>query len=160
MNMDLHANGASFIATATEHNPRDLVVELVTKQPDGDRKTLFEAFRNMLDEAGDDYRRHVEYYFFVNMYDYLVTSRSRRSPDPVERTKAREQQREAIERIKGQIVMLDFLMPIGDGKAMRDCTGAEMAKLGNRYQKIADKVGKTKTVGEVLNEDQVRALMK
>lgn len=159
MNMELHAKGASFIAMKTDHNPRDLVIELVKKQPDADRRELFETFRTMLEDSGDDYRRAVEWYFFVNMYDYLVTSR-RTPPDPMQRAEARVQQRERVEAIKGQIVMLDFLMPIGDGKPMRDCTGAEMARLGNRYAKIAARVGKTTTVGSVLNEEQVRALMK
>lgn len=160
MNMELHAKGASFIATQTADNPRDLVIDVVKGIPDADVKEQFEHFRTLLSEAGDSYQRAVEWYFFVNMRDYLVSNRHRRAPDPVERANARVQQSEAVERIKSQIVMLDYLMPIGDGKPMRDCTGAEMAKLGNRYQKIAEKVGKTKTVGAVLSEEQVRELMK
>jgi hypothetical protein len=157
MNMELHAKGASFIAMASEHNPRDLVVDLVKKQPQADRKELFASFREMLDDAGDDYRRAVEWYFFVNMYDYLVTSR-KLAPDPVERAEARVQQRERIESIKAQIVLLD--LPMANGKPMRDCTGAEMAKFGNRYQKIAERVGKAKLVGAVLNEEHVRTIMR
>jgi len=157
MNLELHAKGASFIAMSSEHNPRDLVVDLVKKNPDADRKALFASFREMLDEMGEDYRRAVEWYFFVNMYDYLVTSR-KQAPDPIQRAEARVQQRERIEAIKAQIVMLDLTMP--NGKAMRDCTGAEMAKFGNRYQKIAEKVGKAKLVGAVLDEAAVQAIMK
>lgn len=156
MNLALHATGASFIATANEHNPRDLVVELVKKHPEMDRKALFDAFRSALEDAGDDYRRAVEWYFFVNMYDYLVTSRNRRA-DPVERANAKTLEREHIGSIKAQIVMLNLTMP--NGKAMRDCTGAEMAKFGNRYQKIAERVGKAKLVGAVLDEDAVRKIM-
>lgn len=160
MNMELHAKGASFIATQTADNPRDLVIDVVKNMPDDEVKAQFEQFRTLLKEEPDGYQRAVDWYFFVNMRDYLVSNRNRPAPDPVERANAKAQQQETVERIKGQIIMLDFLMPIGDGKPMRDCTGAEMARLGNRYQKIADKVGKTKTVGEVLNEEQVRALMK
>lgn len=157
MNMDLHANGASFIAMASEHNPRDLVVELVKKNPDRDRKELFDSFRETLDEAGDDYRRAVEWYFFVNMYDYLVTSR--RTPlDPMQRAEAKARQAETVERIKSQIVLLELDMP--NGKKMKECTGGEMAKFGNRFQRIAEKVGKAKLVGDVLNEEQVKAIMK
>jgi hypothetical protein len=156
MNMNLHANGASFIAHTTEHNPRDLVVDLIKSRPGDDRKALFEAFRQQLEEAGDDYRRAVEWYFFVNMHDYLVTNRNAHR-DPVQRTEAKAEQRERIEAIKAQIVMLDLTMP--NGKAMRECTGAEMAKFGNRFQKIAERVGKTKTVGAVLSEDDVRGIM-
>jgi len=156
MNMDLHANGASFIAHKQDNNPRDLVVELVKEAPTATRNELFAQFRERLDEAGDEFRRAVEWYFFVNMYDYLVTNRSARR-DPVQRAEARVQQRETVERIKAQIVMLDLTMP--NGKAMRACTGQEMATFGNRFQKIADRVGKTKVVGKVLNEDQVREIM-
>lgn len=99
----------------------------------------------------------MEWYFFVNMRDYLVNSRNR-NPDPVERAQSRQRQAEVVESIKAQIVMLDLTMT--NGKAMRDCTGAEMAKFGNRYQRIAEKVGKAKLVGAVLNEDQVKAIMK
>lgn len=157
MNMELHAKGASFIAMASEHNPRDLVVELVKKNPEADRKALFDTFRETLEEAGDDYKRAVEWYFFVNMYDYLVTSR-RSVPDPMERAQAKARQAEAVERVKAQIVLLDLTMP--NGKAMRDCTGGEMARFGNRFDRIAAKVGKTKLVGAVLNEEQVQAIMK
>lgn len=157
MNMELHANGASFIAMSSDHNPRDLVVELVKKNPDRDRKELFNSFRETLDEAGDDYRRAVEWYFFVNMYDYLVTSR-RTPADPMERAQAKAKQTEMVESIKAQIVLLDLTMP--NGKAMKDCTGGEMSKFGNRFQRIAEKVGKTKLVGAVLNEEQVKAIMK
>jgi hypothetical protein len=159
MRTEIHAKGASFIATATEHNPRDLVIELVKQQPDSDRKTLFEQFRAELEDAGDEYRRAVEWYFFVNMYDYLVTSRSqRRAPDPVQRAEARVQQRERVEAYKAQIVMLDLTMP--NGKQMRACTGQEMATFGNRFQKIAERVGRNKFVGSVLTENDVQAIMK
>jgi len=43
---------------------------------------------------------------------------------------------------------------------MKDCTGQEMAAFGSRFQKIAERVGKTKLVGTVLTEDDVRKIMK
>jgi hypothetical protein len=159
MNLELHAKGASFVATQKENNPRDLVIKSLEKMPEAEVKEQFEQFRSLLEKNSDSYQRAVDWYFFVNMRDYLTSNRNR-TQDPVERAQARVAHQEAVERIKSQIVMLDFLMPIGDGKPMRDCTGAEMAKLGNRYQKIAAKVGKTKTVGAVLSEEQVRELMK
>ena len=155
MNTELHANGASFIAGKSEHNPRDLVIDAIKMVPGGTRKDVFERFRTLLAECGEEYQRAVEWYFFVNMHDYLTTNRNQH--DPVQRAHAKAKQREAIERIKAQIVMLDLTMP--NGKAMRDCTGAEMAKFGNRYQKIAERVGKAKLVGAVLDEDAVRKIM-
>lgn len=157
MNMELHAKGASFIATASEHNPRDLVVEVVKASPELGAKEQFEEFRTQLRDVGDDYQRKVDWYFFVNMRDYLVNTRTRER-DPVQRAEAIAQERDAIEGAKAQIMLLNLTMP--NGKTMRDCTGAEMAKFGNRYQRIAEKVGKAKTVGSVLSEDQVKTILK
>ena len=153
MNMALHSTGASFIAEKTDHNPRDLVIEVVKAMPEAGRKERFERFWADLGDAGDDNRRAVAWYFFVNMHDYLTTSRNQ--ADPVQRAQAK---RDLVESIKAQIVMLDLTMP--NGKPMKDCTGAEMAKFGNRYQKIAEQVGKAKLVGAVLNEDQVKEIMR
>ncbi len=157
MNMELHSTGASFIAGKSEHNPRDLVIDAIKAMPGASRKEVFDRFRALLADAGDDYNRAVEWYFFVNMHDYLTTSRNK-GQDPVQRADARQQQAERVKAIKAQIIMLDLTMP--NGKAMKDCTGAEMARFGNRYQRIAEKVGKAKLVGAVLNEDQVKAILK
>lgn len=157
MNLDLQAKGASFIATKTADNPRDLVIEVLRLHPDAEVKSQFEKFRALLEDCGDDYQRAIDWYFFVNMRDYLVSNRNRRL-NPVEIASVKIKQREVIEQIKAQIVMLDLTMP--NGKAMRECTGAEMAKFGDRYQKIADRVGRSGVVGEVLNEEQVRDIIK
>lgn len=156
MNMELHSTGASFIAEKTDHNPRDLVIETVKAMPEASRAERFERFRLILAEMGDEYHRAIEWYFFVNMHDYLTTARNQR--DPMQRAEAKVKQTELVESIKAQIVMLDLTMP--NGKAMKDCTGAEMAKFGNRFQKIAERVGKAKTVGSVLSEEQVKGIMK
>jgi hypothetical protein len=156
MNMELHSTGASFIAEKSDHNPRDLVIEAVKAMPEAGRKERFERFWVSLGDVGVDYHRAVAWYFFVNMHDYLTTDRNR--PDPIERAQARVVQTDRVEKIKAQIIMLDLTMP--NGKAMRDCTGAEMSKFGNRFQRIAEKVGKAKTVGSVLSEDQVKTILK
>lgn len=155
MNMGLHSTGASFVAGREDSNPRDLVVDVVKNNPSGTRKEQFEQFRASLQESGDEYQRAVDWYFFVNMQSYLTGTRHR--ADPVVRQAAVQQRAEMVEHIKAQIVVLDLTMP--NGKPMKDCTGAEMAKFGNRYQKIAERVGKTKTVGSILNEEQVRGIM-
>lgn len=155
MNMELHSNGASFIAGKQESNPRDLVIDAIKMCPGETRKEVFARFRTLLGEMGDEYQRAVDWYFFVNMHDYLTTNRSKH-PRSVEPDQAKHPERVAS--VKAQIVLLDLDMP--NGKPMRACTGAEMARFGNRYQRIAEKVGKTKTVGDVLNEDQVKAIMK
>jgi len=159
MNLELHSTGASFVAGKSAHNPRDLVVTVLEKYPDADREEQFREFRNLLDKRADAFQRAVDWYFFLNMSTYMTTnSNGRESPDPMQRAEAKARQQEMVENIKAQIVMLDLTMP--NGKPMKDCTGAEMAKFGNRYQRIAAKVGKANTVGSVLNEDQVKAILK
>lgn len=157
MHTQLHARGASFIAAQTSDNPRDLVIEAIESLPDNDVKDQFDKFRSMLNNQSDAYQRAVDWYFFVNMRDYLVNPRTR-TQDPMQRADALAQQRERIEAIKAKIVMLDLTMP--NGKAMRECTGQEMATFGNRFQKIATAVGKSKKVGDVLSEEQVQKIMK
>lgn len=61
--------------------------------------------------------------------------------------------KEAVDRI----LLLNLEMP--NGKRMRYCTGEEMGKFGAGYSRIAKKVGKTKCVGQVLDENGVRELM-
>jgi hypothetical protein len=144
------------VSKGEDANPRALIVKIIEDNPDMDKKELFEIFRvELLDEPGG--QRAVEWYFFVNMYEYATTSRNRKL-GPVDRAEAHQRKAEAIEKGIAQIMLLDLDMP--NGKAMKDCTGAEMARFGSRFQKIADRVGKAKTVGAVLSEDQVKAIMK
>lgn len=79
--------------------------------------------------------------------------------------KAKAQKAEASEaKIKehiikeAQIILLDLTMP--NGKALRDCTGADCSKFGGWFSAIAEKVGSKQRVGNVLSEQQVRALQK
>jgi hypothetical protein len=61
--------------------------------------------------------------------------------------------------------LLDLLMP--NGKPLRDCTGGECERYGKAdeqrglwLQRVAAKVGPDKHVGEVLDERQLKALMR
>lgn len=149
--------GAAALARgATTKNPFETVYSLVDDNPGADKQSLFAQFN---DHAGDDpeLQRAVNYWFFCNAHSYATTSRNRRA-DVEKRREAKVHQEVLAEKFVTQIVVLDLTMP--NGKAMRDCTGAEMAKFGNRFQKLAERVGKTKTVGSVLNEDQVKEIMK
>jgi hypothetical protein len=54
-----------------------------------------------------------------------------------------------------EVALLDLVMP--NAKAMRFCTGEEMAAFGKAYEKIAERVGAA-MVGEVMVEAEVKAL--
>lgn len=159
--MELHAHGASFLAQSKDSNPLELVELVVKKMPDADRKERFAEFEQLLTEEGEAYERAVRWYFFVNMHDYLTTRRSKPLSPEARREQAAAQaaaQREAVDTIKGQIMLLALTMP--NGMAMSACTGSDMDKFGGAYKAIAKRVGPRKTVGEVLTEEQVRALVK
>lgn len=150
--MELHATGASFIAQTKEANPIDLVKLVVEKMPNAGRKERFAEFEELLAAEGEVYERAVRWYFFVNMHDYLTTRRS----SPANSASRTSKVEDIVNKVR-EAVLLDLVMP--NEKRLRDCTGAECAKFGGFYAKIARKVGKTKIVGEVLNEVQIRALL-
>lgn len=148
-------SGASKIG----RSPRPLVLKVIEENPGVSKEEAFELFRTALKQGRDpEYQRAMEFYFFLHMWDYAVGPSTRSRPDPIQRVEMKERQNEEVERVKAQIVMLDLTMP--NGKPMKECTGAEMAKFGNRFQKIAERVGKNKTVGSVLSEDQVKGIMR
>lgn len=156
MHADTSRTGASFLSKQAPDNPRQMLIGILESNPELSKDDLFSAFCDELKED-ENYQRAVDWYFFINMYEYLNTSRNRK-PNPASRAAAKEEADAMVESIKIKIALLD--LPMANGKAMRDCTGAEMAKFGNRYQRIAEKVGKAKLVGSVLSEDQVKAIMK
>jgi hypothetical protein len=149
--------GLSGASKVSDRSPRELVLKVIEQNPGIEKKQAFELF---LVAVGTDrgYWRAMAFYFFVHMWEYAFGPATRTKPDPIQRLEDRQRETDMVERAKAQIMLLDLKMP--NDKPMRDCTGAEMAKFGNRYQRIAEKVGKAKLVGAVLSEDQVRGIMK
>lgn len=85
-------------------------------------------------------------------------SPSHPQPTPQQRQERQRETRVKADAIKAQIVMLALTMP--NGKALRDCTGEEMAVFDHAYHHIAEQLGPTETVGEHFTEEQVRELMR
>lgn len=156
MGLEIHSPVRSLVVVEDSH-PLDFVRDVVKKNPGRSRTEQFEKFRSLLETNSDTYQRAVDWYFFVNMHASLNTKIAR-PQDPVQRAQVRERGNELVASIKAQLIILDLVMP--NGKTMRDCTGTEMAKFGNRYHRIAERVGKAKTVGSILNEDQVQEILK
>lgn len=148
--------GASALNREAADNPFKLIYRLVDTHPGMDKNALFDLFLDELAEC-EEFKRAVALYFFTNAYTYATGVRTSRL-SPIERAQGKAQTREHADSIKAQIVMLDLTMT--NGKLLGDCTGAEVATLGNRFQKLAARVGKAKTVRAVLSEDQVKAIMK
>lgn len=59
---------------------------------------------------------------------------------------------------EANIMLLDLTM--ANGKALRNCTGAECVKFGGWFSAIAAKVGRKQLVGNALSEEQLRSLYK
>lgn len=142
---------------------RELVAEVIEEHPKGNERQWRKAFRDAV-QNDDEYFTAVCDYAF----DAAMVARQRQSerqpPSAQQKAEAAQQRaNEAAEHaklvgsIREQIILLNLEMP--NGKRMRNCTGDEMARFGAGYTKIARKVGKTKRVGEVLNEAEVRKLM-
>lgn len=158
MNMNLHATGASFIAQEKEDNPRDIVVNLLKQYPSLDRTSLFSKFREEL-KGYDDYQRKVDWYFFVNMHDYLTGSRKGATlSDRISNREEAQRRAATIKQKVVEVILLDLMLP--NGKSLRDCTFADCAKAGGFFAKIANKGKPRQVVGDVLSEEQLRACVR
>lgn len=157
--MELQARGASFIAQTKESNPLDLVKAVIAKYPSADRKERFLEFERRL-FGDEDRERAVRWYFFVNMHDYITTSRSAHR-SAAHRANARAQREAAIAEVAGtikkQLVLMDLVLPT-NGKLLRDSKFADCAKAQGWWGKVA-KMGKpNQIVGKVLTEEDLRKL--
>lgn len=146
--------GASFLSKRSAENARQMLLALADANKGVSKDDLFKLFRAEL-EADTGYQRAVDWYFFVNFYSYEFTNRSGNLR--AQSAEARQHKQEIVNIIHQQLVLLDLTMP--NGKPMKECSGAEMAKFGSRFQKVAERVGKTKTVGSVLSEEQVKTIL-
>jgi hypothetical protein len=85
---------------------------------------------------------------------------ARQRATPEQRTTRREETRQKAKQLAvraRELILLDMLMP--NKKRMRNCTGAEMKEFGVAYFEIAKRVGDENTVGTVLSEPEVKALL-
>lgn len=141
----------------SNNNAFGLVEAVVRKMPNASRKEQFAEFEQMVDDDGPDRDREIRWYYFVNMRDPIIRGDRKHSP-PQQSHEQRQEYEQRVESIKDKIVLLALAMP--NGKAMSACTGSEMDKFGGAYKAIAKRVGPTNTVGAVLTEEQVKALVK
>lgn len=141
---------------------RDLLAEIVTSNPQATDRALLEKFVNSLRDD-DDYFLAAAEYAFDNALRALRREQSQ--PTAIQKAKLAEQKAKdavarakLVARIKSKVLLLSMVMP--NGKKLRDCSGEECAHFGGWYRRIASEIGPTKLVGEVLSEQQVRALYK
>lgn len=139
---------------------RAVIFELQTDNPLVDHDALVKLLAERMRDDDDALIAAADYAVTAaeNAQDGYSRGGARRRRSPQESARERAEIAAAVENIKSQILLLNLEMP--NGKRMRYCTGAEMAKFGKAYERIAKKVGSTKMVASVLSEAQVRALMR
>jgi len=138
---------------------RDLLAEIITTNPQSSDRLLLEKFVEQLRED-DDYFLAAAEYAFDNAMRALRREQARPTPQQraelaAERAKHAAAHAKLVSRIKAK-VLLNLAMP--NGKKLRDCTGEECRHFGGWCLRVAAKVGLAKLVGDVLSEQQVRAL--
>lgn len=148
----------------SRNNIRQVYAEIKSKNPRANCDEMVQLLSERMREDDDAMKAGVEY-IVINCeeaqegYAKRVT---KPAPEPAPEQIAQRQKTVAahvdrsLEAVT-KVLLLNLEMP--NGKRMRYCSGAEMAKFGKAYGRIAKKVGSTKMVGSVLNEKEVRALM-
>ena len=141
-----------------EKDVRELVVRLIEGHPRATRHDLIRLFKEQMRED-DDYLDAAADYVVTNAMNALELAQGRQKrAQPEAKAKVEAEAKSMVQTIKDQIIVLNLEMP--NGQRMRYCTGAQMEKFGGAYSRIGKKVGKTKRVGEVMNEKQVKDMLK
>jgi len=156
--LNQNLSGGQYVGRQATVHPRDIIVKLVKNAgADPDREKLFRAFREAID-GDDDLQRPVDWYFFINMFEYLTTTRNRGGRVSKAEIQAREKEEQSKAKfIAEKIILLNQEMP--NGKRLRFCTLDYLYRLGGVY-KAAGKKGSQKRVGEIYSEEQFRSKMK
>jgi hypothetical protein len=130
----------------TGDNPRSLLLELLRQMPHADEATLAHQMRDHILAEQRDLLLPIILYFIRNN----IRSLQARSEGRATRKLVAEAKAKIVERL------LDMIML--NGKLLRDCTGADCIRLGGWLTRVGKKVGPKQRVGEVLSEQQLRAL--
>lgn len=153
--------------TFHKSSPRGALMELINENPSASEDRVLKLFAERVKEGSDeDYISPIIEYWFAHNYPSLMKG----ARPPALRVVAREAavakdaeiQEKVIFRIKeeARMILLDMVLP--NGKALRDCTGRECERLGNKVGawlgKVAGKIKPNETVGDVLDEAAVRKL--
>jgi hypothetical protein len=154
-NDDIGTYGATTISWKTPA-ARNLLLQLIEESPDANNTAL----ARLLQERADEEVTEIVFLYFVHNHVEAL-KRGRR----LTRKRRRRAISPAKAKAKVRAALLDLVMP--NGKPLRDCTGQECERYGRAdeqrgrwLQRVAAKVGPDKHVGEVLDERQLKALMR
>jgi SepF-like predicted cell division protein (DUF552 family) len=136
---------------------RTIIAELRENHPKADEQRLIKLFAEKMKDDDILLNAAAEYLVMLAINSLERAKASQRFAEPAYRNTREEKIKEIIAVGKETILFLNMEMP--NGKRMRWCTGAEMQKFGGAFTKIGKRVGSTKTVGQVLDEKQVRQII-
>lgn len=123
----------------------DRLAQMLAERIEEDRHLLLDASRLLVHQI------------FVVTETRKHQRKAASAPVRAARRVADQAEAKAIATKARQTILLDLIMP--NGKAMRFCSGTQMAGFGAAYAKIAERVGEA-MVGEVMVEAEVKALMR
>jgi hypothetical protein len=148
--------------TISRRTVNELIAILLRDHPRKTKDQLTELFTSkMLDDPDyKDYTRFVLRNYFGMNLPAIVRARHPASREELAaRHEARQQQeQDELARIKN--VILNNLLESDTiiGKKLKYCTGADCAKLGGFYSKIATEIAANDVVGDNFSNEELRAL--
>lgn len=145
-------------------SPRGVLMRLINENPRADEHALLRLFGEKIKEdaeSGDDYLSPIIEYWFAHNYRSLVNEKAAPSKRLATRAAKQAKVAEIKEKVTARIrqealFLLDTTLP--NGKALRDSTFGECAKIGGALSKIASKGKPGQIVGKVLSDAQLRKL--
>lgn len=161
--------GSRVIASGKKPRLLDLLIAIVKDDPD--ETAAFhhrEAKRLLLNEGYEEYLDDALTRIIALEYGNAIRAVATPSKKDIQarvasaaKAKAKEDDKMAqAKTIIGariaKFIVLDLTMP--NGKKLRDCTGHECTKLGGLFATIGKRVGATKTVGDVLSEEDLAGM--
>lgn len=160
------ATGSSRGLRLKRENALGLLIACIQERLSLSEREQKAAFRRLIfDEAYEDFLAAL-----VDEWLGIKYSTALRAAQPVsveairqQLTKRAQAKRAAETRVESAksimgARLLDLVAP--NGKLLRDCTGAQCAKFGGFYERVAETVGANRIVGKVLSPDAVAELFK
>lgn len=140
-------------------NPRDLLKGIRADNPRADKPRLLSLFEDKVMASTPAYLSAIIEYWFSNNYASLVErSSAARAEGVAQRERIEGNMRLGVKAaIKREaMILLSTMLP--NGKALRDTTFGECAKMGGVLSRIATKGKPKQIVGTVLSDAELRGL--
>jgi hypothetical protein len=123
-----------------------------------DEKHHERLFLNRINEDGyEDFRDAVVSEWFSIKYSTAFTAAH--PPTAQQLLKRSKAAKKTTSQLKLALIAGFLKLTMPNGKKLSDCTGKECIAFGGLFQKIGERVGPDKRIGDVLTEKQIAALV-